>query len=62
MIELRINLDCKNGEVVATAKHVETGVEASSDPGDHKMEMELQAVLRLAHKMGNLLQKRIIRQ
>ena len=60
-IELRVNISCKEKEVIAVARHVETGIEASSEPGDYKMEMELQATLRLAHKLGDLLQRKIIK-
>lgn len=56
-IEFRTNIDCTNRRVTVKVKHIESGLEAESGDGDNEREMQRQALISLAHKMGKILER-----
>ena len=56
-IEFKTNIDCTNRKVTVRVKHLESGIEAESKDGDNEREMQRQALIELAHRMGKVLER-----
>ena len=56
-LEFRIHLNCEKREVTATVKHLESGIIGESEPGHDEHQMQRQALIDLAHKLGRELMK-----